>query len=75
MLGELGEHRLVHDLILDRLPVLAERSLAAPAHPGGDHRRLGLADLLLVGCPDELHRLEVVLARWPGFTLEPDRVG
>lgn len=75
MLHALRRDRLVHDPVLGRHPVLAERPLPAAAHPDGDHRRPGEADHLFVGCAGELLRLEEVLARWVGLTLSTIECG
>src|SRR5262245_1826728 len=72
VLAELGQYRLPHDADLDGLPVRAELLLATPAKTRGQHRRIGLADLLAVALILKLLGLEIVFRSRPDLAVEAD---
>ena len=75
VLGELCQHGIVHDLLLHRLPVFAQRFLAVPARAGGEHGGGEPEDVLLDCCVVELHGLEIVFRGWPCGAVKFEAVG
>src|SRR5262249_13026751 len=75
VLAELGRDRLPHNAHLDGLPVRAEFLLATSAKTRGQHRRIGLADLLAVALILKLLGLEIVFRSRPDFAVEADGIG